>query len=254
MTKIILAIIAFNIVMGLIAKRRQKQAENEDPAAKAKREEAIARIEADRAKREAAEARAKAERDIRDGRDDHAAEAEAASQAKKEKAKEVGKDILSQLARELGLELPQPQAPRPAPRPQPQPAPAQAQTPKQKQKPARAAESSDRRPSAARAAHDEAVRQADDRAKRRLQSEHARDENRDRESRDRESTARESSSRDGDGGPRRQRAYEDAPVGHREDAPLVGRKELGDPEALRRAFILKTILDKPVALRGRGRD
>lgn len=245
--KIILAIIAFNIVMGMLAKRKKKQQEE---AAKGggvdAKEEARQRIEGMRARADAAQARAQSERETREGRDDGESAAHAAAQAKKDKAVDLGKDILGQLAKELGLELPQPQAPRPAPRPQPA-APVQA---KAKAKPVRALESSTPRPSPGRAAHDENVREADARAARRAQSEHSSGEEGSRSLKDLLAAQKAASTREGENAPRRAKTdYDDAPMGARIAGPMIRREEIIDPAAMRRAFVLQTILEKPLSLR-----
>ena len=254
MSKIVLAIILFNIAMGLWAKRKKKKEEEAAGGGSGTggvdaKEEARQRIEGMRARAEAAQARANSERETREGRDDGETAARAAAQAKKGKAVDVGKDILGQLAKELGLELPQQQAPRPALRPQPAPA-AQAQAAKAKAKAARAQESSTPRASAGRMAHDENVREADARAARRAQSEHSSGEEGGRSLKDLLAAQKAAASREGENAPRRAKSdFDDAPVGARVAGPMIRREEIIDPAAMRRAFVLQTILEKPLSLR-----
>lgn len=223
--QLVLAIIVFNIVLGMISKRKQgkgkpgpKGAGNADEARR-RMEEARERARAE-AERKAAEREAHARRDP-EVPDKAAAEAE----VRREKAKAVGKDLLSQLARELGLELPN--APKPPP-PRPVPAPAPSRT-------------STARP----AARKEALRNG-----------RAAGESGDGEH---DGTladliaSRKASGPEGTeapAGPRAQAAFD--PHASPEPArsavsSLAG--QLADAEALRKAFILKTILDKPLALR-----
>jgi hypothetical protein len=131
--QIVLAIIAFNVIGGLMSKRKRRPPKADpvpgsqgDPMGDAQRklEAARARTAAE-AERKAAERLADRERD--DIRKPARADAEdpgmsgpgadaragAMRQDPGAKAKEAGKDLLGQLARELGLELPQ--APKPSP-------------------------------------------------------------------------------------------------------------------------------------------
>jgi hypothetical protein len=208
--KVVLAIIAFNVVMSLWAKRKQKQAaaEAKDPAgAAALKEEARRRMEN-------ARARSQAERQSKEARNDDAADS---ARAKREKALEVGKDILGQLAKELGLELPQN---KPAPRPQPARAAAPKPAPAAARKPARGGEvrSEGERPASLK---------------------------------DLLAAQKAAASKEGEGAPRRAPYNEPIPAPLRQAAPLIRPEDLRDPEALRRAFVLKTILDKPLSLQGR---
>lgn len=132
----------------------------------------------------------------------------------KEKAAEVGKDLLSQLAKELGIELPKPQ-PRPAPKPVPGPQPTA--------KPAASKTSrSGEGPAHAHVPRSHGISPDEVRAR----------------------AAEESRSR--------------SPAPHLPAAvvppskPLITAAEFSDPASLRKAFILKTILDKPVSLKPRG--
>ena len=135
----------------------------------------------------------------------------------KAKAAELGKDLLSQLAKELGLEIPT--GPKPAPRPVPAPArplPA-AQTPAAKPK-----------ASAIQAARESAASVKMARAR---------------------ETARPRPEA-GEDTPRRAPGYlavtPAAPMAARVSA--TARASLMDLKSLRNAFILKTILDKPLSL------
>src|SRR5690606_3541698 len=158
MSKIILLIIAFQVVMGLFAKRKARQkaeeeeglegeealleAEDADDPRSLREEEAreqarrdAARAEAARehARQEAARAEAKKKRleslkrermteSSRDDRGEHERTGSHPARPGKgnkaqEQAAQLGKDLLSQIAKELGLDLPQSPTPRPVPKP-----------------------------------------------------------------------------------------------------------------------------------------
>jgi hypothetical protein len=186
--QIVLAIIAFNVIGGLISKRKRR-APKPDPV----------RPDAEPFGREVSE---KDER------------TRATTQDSGAQAKEAGKDLLGQLARELGLELPPTPKPAPASRPAP---------PSRPSAPPRSAPASRPYAPEARAATAGPI------AKRKTAE---------REEEGSPSLARET--------PAPQAATE--PV---RGATSVLALELGDADALRKAFILKTILDKPMSLRPR---
>lgn len=239
--QLVMAIIVFNIVAGMISKRKQKQAKpgaKADPQADARKGEALRDKEKDEAnrrnrelqrsaeetrlreaaeaKRKAAERRAREEMlrarvEARRSREAAAAEAPAggasdaaasgaAAQARPETAKTGGRGLLDQLARELGLELPDASRPVPTtPRPPSKPTPAQ---------PAR--------PQGARSRGDAREEDADD-----LPGLASR-------------TAPVAAT---------------VPPVPASAAQAAGPVDFSDPEAMRKAFILKTLLDKPLALR-----
>lgn len=146
------------------------------------------------------------------------------------KAKELGKDLLSQLAKELGLEIPTDHKPAPRPAPAPaRPLPA-AQTP-----PAKASATQAAKQSAASA------KMAQSRAKDR-QTEISRRG-------DQNSGRRQDA---GENTPRRASGYLAAtpaePMAVRLTASATARASLMDVKSLRNSFILKTILDKPLSL------
>lgn len=220
--QIVLAIIAFNIVVGIMNKRKQ-QPKPGSPDAARKQEEARLKVEAAHAKAKAQAEREAAERQAREARDEKASEAATAAQAKKDKALDVGKDILGQLAKELGLELPE--AKKPAP-PKPAPAPASAPsrpapTPARPARPGRA-EFERERPSTLK---------------------------------DLLAAQKSASANAGENAPRRMRPSATGPEPARAPAavPLAAQIDLADADALRRAIVLKTILDKPLALQPRRR-
>ncbi|MEO7425409.1 MAG: hypothetical protein ABI036_09495 [Fibrobacteria bacterium] len=144
---------------------------------------------------------------------------------------QTGKDLLSQLAKELGLEIPAPAPPRPAPRP-----PAEirgensrVQTPAPSAKP---------KPAPGRPAKGQTVLDRHDAEAQRGEHSHS---------------VRTVDRSGGENAPRRLPAYltSNAPVTLAPDAPSfseLARESLMDPESIRRAFILKTILDKPLSL------
>jgi hypothetical protein len=138
----------------------------------------------------------------------------------KAKAAELGKDLLSQLAKELGLEIPT--GPKPAPRPVPAPARPQptAQAPAAKVKASTAMAA---RQSAATAK----MAQGRESGRTRLEA--------------------------GENTPRRPQGYlavtPSAPMAIR--VSDAARASLMDLKSLRNAFILNTILDKPLSLKPR---
>lgn len=148
---------------------------------------------------------------------DRADKAPAIPSKAKEKAAEVGKDLLNQLAKELGLELPQqgrpapaqPQAPKPS---GPQPVPASA-------------------PSRTIPAATAGLASPDEIRNRNLEADRARP-----------------------GTLYSHRAPQSAlPSGKVPTLiPGLAAGDLTDPESLRRAFILKTVLDRPVSMKRRG--
>jgi hypothetical protein len=239
--QLVLAIIAFNIVAGMISKRKQRQAKSAKANPRTEAGKAEARRDKDDSRdgeirrsleetrlREAAEAKRRAaDRQARQAREEvlRAREEERTSeepvatgtakqaettgravppQPPRETPKPAGKGLLEQLARELGLELPQ--APRPAP------IPARA--------PVRPVETPSMRP--------QPGRQEIRRDTRRLESDETGEPSRSEGS-----------------GYRPAPAPMSAPIAE----ALVGPDDFTDPRAMRKAFILKVILDKPLALR-----
>jgi hypothetical protein len=182
-------------------------------------------------------------RDMReDARDMQESAVPAARRPAPGKAAELGKDLLTQLAKELGLELPTgnrpaPRAPQPAPRPQPAASPAPgARTPQ----PAKAA--------AAKASATQAAREAAATA-RMAQS---RDKDRQTEISRRaamDTQARAARDQSGENAPRRDPRTFAAPASApaMRSASATARASLMDVKSLRNAFILKTILDKPLS-------
>lgn len=166
----------------------------------------------------------------------------------KAKAKELGKDLLSQLAKELGLEIPTERkpAPRPAPAPtRPQPA-APAPTAKSK------ASAIDGKTSAI----DGKTSVIDDKesaADRIAKAKGRHTETSRRSSEDYPERKRQDA---GENTPRRTPGYlavtPAAPMAARTTASATARASLMDVKSLRNAFILKTILDKPLSLKPRG--
>lgn len=226
--QLVAAIIVFNIVAGMISKRKQKQAKagaKPDPKADARttaaqgnrdsreaenlrNREEIRLREAAEAKRKAAELQAREEilraRDeARGSREPAQTGARGASgtgagrpktraesaPARREPAQPAGKRILDQLARELGLELPEARKPVPAP-----------------------ARPSNRQPSAPAA-----IEPAEETVSARIPAPTP--------------TA--------------------APIAAPAAPSFPGAADFSDPEAMRKAFILKFILDRPLALRHR---
>jgi hypothetical protein len=159
------------------------------------------------------------------------------------KAAELGKDLLTQLAKELGLELPTgnrpaPRAPQPSPRPQPAPAPAPASRTAQPLKTAQAKASATQ--AAREAAASARMAQSRDRDR---QTEISRRAAKDAQVRN----ARDQS---GENAPRRDPrhfAVTPAQASAMHSASATARAGLMDAKSLRNAFILKTILDKPLA-------
>jgi len=240
--QLVLAIIVFNVVAGMISKRKQRQAKSgskTNPRTEAGKAEArrdkddsrdgeVRRSLEETRLREAAEAKQRAaERQARQAREEvlRAREEERTSeepvatgtanevertgravppQASRETPKPAGKGLLEQLARELGLELPQ--SPRPAP------VPARA--------PARPVEAPSMRPQTG-------------------QQQIRRD------------TRRLDTNETGEPSPSEGSGYRPTPAPM--TAPvaeaLVGPGDFTDAEAMRKAFVLKVILDRPLALR-----
>lgn len=226
--QIVLAIIAFNVIAGLMSKRKKRPPKAEpipgsqgDPKGDAKRrlEEAQAQAAAER-ERKAAEREANRERDegrvsARSQSGSSRTQGTAASPAQDPgaKAKEAGRDLLGQLARELGLELPEPAKPVPPARPAPASRPAPAARPVSGSKPNPAQS----RPGSVGPI---ATRQA--------------------AGREREE--------EGSAPPKPVPLAPPEPV-RPEVQPLA--LELSNAESLRKAFILKTVLDKPLSLQPR---
>jgi hypothetical protein len=241
--QIVLAIIAFNVIGGIMSKRKRRPPKADplpgsqgDPKGDAWRrmEEARARSAAE-AERKAAERLADRDRD--EGRGTVRARAEgegmpgsgedaggaAMGRDAGAKAKEVGKDLLGQLARELGLELPPAPKPSPSARPGPSASPGRpAPVSRNASAPAKV------RPTAAQYRSSTPVPGGP-------------------------AAARKTAVREEEGSDSPVPAP--APGAHLEPVRSAASPtpvlDLGDPEALRKAFILKTILDKPHALRAR---
>ncbi len=221
---IVLLAVGFQVVMWLLAKRKKNAAQQaKDPAAQARlKEQARVRMEAEQARR-----RAQANDGDVNGEDARLAR-EAASRARKEQAIDVGKDLLGQLARELGLKLPESDAPpRPIPTPRPAPAPAPAEG----------------KPAYGQAAHSTRAKPEAYTAER----------ERPQSLRDLLSAQKAASSTEGENAPRRVPHAKPLEPVSQPAAPMLRAGELSDPESLRRAFILKTILDKPVSQQSRNR-
>lgn len=168
----------------------------------------------------------------------------------KGKAKELGKDLLSQLAKELGLEIPPDR--KPAPRPSPAPARPQpaAPSPTAKSKGSAIdgkASAIDGKTSAIEAKESASDRMA--KAKRRPM-EISRRSSEDYPERKRQDA--------GENTPRRTPGYQStvpaAPMAVRVTASDTARASLMNVKSLRNAFILKTILDKPLSLKSPGSD
>lgn len=251
--QIVLAIIAFNIVAGIISKNKQKPGKA-GPKPGPRPEDARRRAEAMRQRREEAhaEARAEAERKTaaRQASEREAARRGAAAEKAAGNRNDEGGDagdepdagpeagrrsgnILEQLARELGLELPVPQ--RPAPRKDSRPGTA-----------GRIPAESARSQAAGRIPAESAGSHADGRARAETP-----------ETSGAYASAVEPVRRDIVSEPdpfaaasvRSRRPVPAPAAGPLRSRPLVGRDDLSDPMALRKAFILKTILDEPVSLR-----
>jgi hypothetical protein len=203
--QLVAAIIVFNIVAGMISKRKQKQAKagaktepKTDPKAEARLLEEARLREAAETKRKAAERRAREEilraRDEARGSGEPAeagtggaSEARTRPTAPAGNARPTGKRILDQLARELGLELPEARQPVPAPA----------------------------RPSSRQASAPAPVEPVEAPVSARIPIASV------------------------------------APIAAPASPSFPGAADFSDPEAMRKAFILKVILDKPPALRHR---
>ena len=135
----------------------------------------------------------------------------------KEKAAEMGKDLLTKLAKELGIELPKPE-PKPAPRPATTPPP-----------PASAGRAAPRLPGAGSP---------------RAQCPPDRTRSRARAAEEARSRSHQVTHRASGPGPSQ---WSGTPTGM--PPASVTAAELAHPEALRQAFILKTILDRPLSMR-----
>ena len=221
---IIIGVIAFNVVMSIIAKRKKKaQAEAKDPQAAARlKEMARQKMETERAKAQsAAAAREAAARNARQQAERRETAPEG-SEERADQALEVGKDLLGQLARELGLKLPETEAPR-----RPVPRPTAQQT-----SPARgSSQKGETRP-----------------AKKSVFEAYSGERERPKSMKDLLAARKAAAAQEGENAPRRIPRAEAVPETVRPPGPMVRAQDL-DAEALRRAFILKTILDKPVTLR-----
>ena len=221
--QLVLAFIVFNVVAGMISKRKQGQRQPR-PGVKARpmpEAPADPRAESNPAKSNAA---------MSNTVESNVAEAqrrpdEARAGAGGETAKDFRTDILSELARQLGLELPEPSKPS-------------------------SAKPSSAKPSSAKPSRTEASpsAQAPVRPRPRLESDdgehigtHA------------DLIAARKASRIADQRPSAAAPPAPpppvAPEPARPAASLAA--DFADPEALRKAFILKTVLDKPLALRPR---
>ncbi|MEO6097913.1 MAG: hypothetical protein ABIW76_20540 [Fibrobacteria bacterium] len=160
------------------------------------------------------------------------------------KAADLGKDLLSQLARELGLDLPTGNRPAPrAPQPSPRPQPAGSTAPSARTvHPAKAA--------AVKASATQAAREAAASARMALE----RDKDRHTEISRRaamDAQARAARDQSGENAPRRDPrnfSATPAPAPAMRSASATARANLMDVKSLRNAFILKTILDKPLSL------
>lgn len=208
-TKIIILLIALQVVAGLMAKRKAKQ-----KAAEAREGGADARA----GRKPQARPAVMREEESEEGDEESAP----AGYGKAESAK----DIMSQLARELGLEIPglpqRPQKPR---------------TPHPARNSNRKPEASVSKPGPAAARPVEPAKRVPDAAKRPAERPKYWD--------DASSAARKAA------------AKMVAEHAHAMEAPAprsttdIAMEGLGDAESIRRAFILKTILDKPLALQPR---
>jgi hypothetical protein len=151
----------------------------------------------------------------------------------KGKAAEMGKDLLTQLAKELGLELPT--GSRPAPRPQPQSRPASV------------------RPQPAAAAKKPPAKAAIQQTRAQMEKA-ANDRTTAMEKAARAGETSRTVRNEGENAPRRAPSNPaDTPVSaySSRQAPPAAKVMLMDVKSLRNAFILKTILDKPLALQPR---
>jgi hypothetical protein len=147
---------------------------------------------------------------------------------------QTGKDLLSQLAKELGLEIPDPPPPGPVSKPTPRPAETRGENPRV-QTPAPSAKP---KPAPGRPAKGQTV--LDRHAAESQRGEHSH-------------TVRTVDRTGGENAPRRLPGSVpgNMPVTLGAEArslPELARESLMDPESIRRAFILKTILDKPLSL------
>ncbi|MDQ3000815.1 MAG: hypothetical protein M3Y08_06100 [Fibrobacterota bacterium] len=251
MTKIILVIIAFQVVMGIMAKRKARRKaeeaarnpsatkDGESPAVAVRKPQPLwgdsqsehdddeEEVEWDEHHKRGEPERARPQR----SQDQRHAPAGSG------KAAELGKDLLSQLAKELGLEIPGPEQRRPAPRPSPQP-PTSIQTtrPAPNPKGTPVARTATVRPTAqAQKAINQAQRMASDAA------------------RDSRISLARGHHTGGENVPRRE--TQNLPS-NEASAPMaaassVARESLFDGESIRRAIILNTILEKPLSLKPR---
>lgn len=251
MTKIILFVIFLQVVFGILAKRKaQKQAEeaarNPDGAMGegAFPEERPSLPSPVRRKTRwggQSEDESEADWDEHHSEEIERSRAEGRKGIDKGKAKELGKDILSQLAKELGLEIPT--SPKPAPRPAPAPPRPQpaAPAPSAKSK----ASAIGGKVSAIEAKQSSAERMAKAKGRHTEISRRSSEDYPDRKRQDA-----------GESTPRRPPGYlavtPSAPMAPRASASATARASLMDVKSLRNAFILKTILDKPLSLKPRG--
>ena len=253
MTKIILVIIAFQVVMGIMAKRKARRKveeaarnpsttkDGESPAVAARKPQPLwgdsqSEHDDDEEEDEWDEHHKRGEPErarpqpSQDQRHDPAGSGKAA---------ELGKDLLSQLAKELGLEIPGPdqRRPAPAPRPSPQPpAPIQTTRPAPNPKGIPVARTVTVRPTAqAQKAINQAQRMASDAA------------------RDSRIALARGHHTGGENAPRRETKNAPAmePSAPMAAASSVARESLFDVISIRRAIILNTILEKPLSLKPR---
>lgn len=242
MSKIILVIIAFQVVMGILAKRKARRKAEEadgsaaeaDPRVEGRRPGGLEEVGMDSSRRpESGSRRDRIETEGRDDWGDHHASDDGEHESsprpgarpgeKPGQGAQLGKDLLSQLAKELGLDLPESPRPKPAPRPSPAPSPVSAPKPVPAAKPAparpqpaREHEPKSRMPSAARSERRPSGPEWDPASPRRTT---------------------------------RSAPVTEAPAVA--SAGAVARESMLDLETLRRAIILKTILDKPLSLQPR---
>jgi hypothetical protein len=257
--KLILLIAAIQVVAGILAKRKQKQKAEEArgagtdrkhsgaiPQAPGMERDMEAQKREQRGKAEMIRGRASYDEDEEDGEEEweehHPRGETRDSRPGRPSSPTAGKpqgpaDLLTQLAKELGLQFPIPTTGAPAPGSKPRPAPKPAPSvPKPAQSaPRSATESAAARPTATAQRVADAARRPDRPASKASSPESAR-------------TVRQG----GESMPRL--APSNVPVTQETAAraaydPAI--EGLGDPEALRRAFVLKTVLDKPLALRPR---
>lgn len=280
MTKIILLIIAFQVVMGILAKRKARQqaeeearnptidpelmetpvvtkkvpigwsgSEHESTESEDEWDEHNKRddVRGEHSKGDDLRGEHKLVRDPREEKARRAATGPfgktgpsgKAGPSGKEKAAELGKDFFSQLAKEFGLELPAPneQRPRPGQNQIPQHVPHQSPVPVGNPKGVPVTKTVTARPTAqAQKAINQAQRAASD-AVRNARISNARQHH-----------------ESGENSPRRTQS--NTPV-TQESAPMIAahsvfaRESLFELDSLRRAYILKTILEKPLSLRPR---